>query len=286
MELWIAIILDITAATIVFVPLIQGLVRGFKRQLLALISLVVSAVAAYACSTFLAAPIYDSYVKAPVTDACVSAIQQIDPVSYADKLLAEQGVSIPEDELREKLAESGDALGQIKEIAKDNGIDANKADEMSDKLKDDYLADAPEEVRSVVPKSLQKLESIEINESQLTDLLNAAVTSPQEGGEFVEEHFIRPTVRSLMKTALFVAAFVVMQLIMLLIFFIMGFELRAQAYGAGDRFGGFMLGLLAGAGNLVILCLLVSFIEKASLGLFSIETLPSKVFLPVFKLIF
>ncbi|MBR1724797.1 MAG: hypothetical protein IJ723_07265, partial [Ruminococcus sp.] len=99
MELWLAIGLDILTAAVVLLPLIFGIIRGFKRQLLTLISLVVSAGAAFACATFLVTPIYDNYFKASVTDACIEAVGNIDPVQYADELLAEQGISVPEEEL-------------------------------------------------------------------------------------------------------------------------------------------------------------------------------------------
>ena len=66
----------------------------------------------------------------------------------------------------------------------------------------------------------------------------------------------------------------------------MRFDLRAHGEGAASRFGGFMLGLIAGAGNIGLLCILVRYIEKASLGLFVIGELPSKVFLPIFKFLF
>lgn len=286
MELWLAIGLDILTAAVVLLPLIFGIIRGFKRQLLTLISLVVSAGAAFACATFLVTPIYDNYFKASVTDACIEAAGNIDPVQYADELLAEQGISVPEEELRQKLSESGDAVAEAKRIAEEKGLTSEQALELSERFSDEYLADAPEQVRSVVPKVMQKMESADIDEAELTDLLNSASASPQEGGEYVEEHFVRPTAKKVMKFVVFTVVFVFVQLLMLLIFFIMGFDIRAHGYGAADRFGGFLLGIVCAAGSLVVLCLIVSFIEKASLGLFDIETLPSKVFLPVFQFLF
>lgn len=286
MELWTAIILDILAACLVVVPLIFGLARGFKRQLLSVISLAVSAAAAFACASFLAQPVYENYFQQPITDACANALANIDPVSYADQLLAEQGISIPETVLREKLADSGDAVGAAKKIAEENGLDEEKAKELSRRFSERYSAEAPEEVREAVPEVLRNMEKLDIKESQITDLLNAASASPQDGGEYAEEHLIRNTALQLLKAAIFCAAFIIMQLIMVIVYLIMRFDLRAHGEGAASRFGGFMLGLIAGAGNIVLLCILVRYIEKASLGLFVIGELPSKVFLPIFKFLF
>ncbi len=286
MELWIAILLDILAASLVVLPLIFGIIRGFKRQLLTVISLVVSGAAAFACASFLAAPIYNNYFKAGVTDACIKVVENIDPVQYADELLAEEGINISEEVLRQKLSESGDAVAEAKKIAEENGLDEEKAKELSKRFSDKYTEAAPEEVRSAVPKVMQKMEDIDIDEKQVVDLLNSATASPREGGEYIEEHFVRKTAMKVLETAVFAVVFLFVQLLMLLIFFIMGFEIRAHACGAGDRFGGFVLGLVIGAGNLVVLCILASYIEKASLGLFEITELPSKVFLPIFQFLF
>ena len=286
MELWIAIILDILTAALVVVPIIFGIVRGLKRQLLSVISLAVSAVAAFACATLITDTLYENYIKEPVTDACITAVEEIDPVSYADQLLAEQGISIPEDELREKLADSGDAVAEAKRIAEENGLSEDEAYDLSRRFSERYTKDAPEEVRKAIPGVMKKIESIELKESQVIDLLNSAASSPQEGGEYAEEHLVRPTAIQLLKAAVFAAAFILMQLIMLIIYLIMRFDLKAHGEGAASRFGGLLLGIIAGAGNAAVFCLLIRYLEKASLGLFMTDDLPSKVFLPVFKFLF
>ena len=262
MELWIAIILDILTAALVVVPIIFGIVRGLKRQLLSVISLAVSAAAAFACASLITDTLYENYIKEPVTDACITAVEEIDPVSYADQLLAEQGISIPEDELREKLADSGDAVAEAKRIAEENGLSEDEAYDLSRRFSERYTKDAPEEVRKAIPGVMKKIENIELKESQVIDLLNSAASS---------------SIMVIINTAVIVGFGSDL---------IMRFDLKAHGEGAASRFGGLLLGIIAGAGNAAVFCLLIRYLEKASLGLFMTDDLPSKVFLPVFKFLF
>lgn len=278
--------LDILAAVMVIVPLISGIVRGFHRQMISLMSLAASAAIAFSASVYLVTPVYEKYFEPGLTDVCIKSLENLDPVAYVKDALAGAGVDITEEQLRERLASSGDVIQEAKAIAEEKGVTVERAEELAGYMADFYLQEAPEEIRSAVPKIMRGMDSIEINEAQLTDLVNAAASSSQEGGEYIEKNLVRPTAMILLRWAIFGVIFVIVQLILLLGFFIFGQQARHYAHGAADRLGGFGLGLLLAAGNLLVLCLIVSGVEKASLGLIDIVSLPSKVFLPIFKLFF
>lgn len=288
-ELLIAIILDLLAAAAVVLPLISGIMNGFKRQLATFITLVVSAVAAYAGSAALAAPVYDGFVKEDVTAACVEFMDEYDPVREAGNMLKAQGVDISEEQLRRRLAESGDALGELDRIAAEHGLDGNYSEQLSEQLEKFVEQEDPESARlAEMIKSSEYYdgESGSIDLTKLTDLYNAAMASPEEGGEYIEEHMLRGFVRPLIRSVLFIFIYGIIQLIMFVIFRVSGVIRSGERISGRDRFAGFMLGFAAAAVRLAALCLVVSSIEQANPELFNIELLPSKVFLPVFKLLF
>ena len=282
----LGLLLDMIAAALIIIPLVTGIMRGFRRQFLTIIAAAVSLAAAYTASSLLVTPLYDSYFKPGIKTACTEAIDRADPLGYTQEKLAERGIDVSEDELRKRLADSGDAIAESKRLAEDMGLSPEQAAQLAEQISDEVLGSAPKEVRASVPKIMRRMESADLEEDQVIDLFNAAVISPEEGGAYAEENMVRPTAKGLLRTAVFMVVFVIAQLVMTLIFFIMGYDMRAQAYDAADRFGGFGIGIVCAAANLLVLCMLVSSIERSSLGFFNIEELHSMLFLPVFKFLF
>lgn len=288
-ELLIAIILDLLAAGAVVLPLISGVMKGFKRQLTTFITLVVATIAAYAGSAALASPVYDEFCKTEVTEACVTLMDEYDPVVLAQQMFSEHGVDISESELREMLVESGDALGKLDEIAEERGLDSNISEQIAQNIGE--LAESGDSDTATLAEMVKSSEiydkkSGSVDLSGLTDFYNAAVTSPEEGGNYIEEHYLRRFVSPLIEAVLFAVIFTLVRFIMYVIFRASGVIKSGERISGADRFWGFMLGFAAAAVRLAALCLIVSSIEQANPELFNIELLPSKVFLPVFKLLF
>jgi hypothetical protein len=122
-----------------------------------------------------------------------------------------------------------------------------------------------------------------MTEAQIYDTARACAQSSEDAADYVEQHYAAPVCTALLKSLIFVIALVVFSLVMRLAFFIFGFDFSRRPDSFGDRFGGILVGAVKAAANLLLLTVAVGFVEQACTDYFNIETLNSKIFLPIFN---
>ena len=284
---YIGILLDIVAVVLVVIPIIQGFRKGFKRRLLSLVALAVSAVVAYVVSGLFAPPIYNSYLKDKTQTMCVNAVKSVDPVSIAKQALAEKGVDISEERVREIMSQADtDQLQAVRQAAQEYGFDTESAAELAEQYGEMLPEKAAALIKDQAPQIADAISSGKISDVQLSETMKALVESPEEAGGYIEENYAAPLVTSGIEAALYTAVFVVMQLIMLVMFMLFGYDLKKNAETGGDRFAGVMLGLVCAAASLLMMCIVMSGIIKASNGMIDINSMKSAIFIPLYKIIY
>ncbi|MBP3271923.1 MAG: hypothetical protein J6M17_06795 [Ruminococcus sp.] len=281
----ISIALDIITAGLIFFPVWAGASRGAKRTLFTILALVISAAAGYTGAKLLAPSFYDEYVQARVHTACVAKAQQYDPVRLSRETLAQYGVAVTDDEIRQAIERSGDAVSYAKDIAEQNGINEEELRDAVDKLSAELLSTAPEAVQKAAPEVINQVFDDDLSNSEAYEAVQAAVKSPEALADYSEEHYVRPVAMTVINAALFVSICIAVRLLMLLVYAACG-VLRKNSHTAGDRFLGAVLGLVQGGSEVMLLILLVHTAETLSHDMFTADSLSSLIFMPIYRFFF
>lgn len=282
----ISLALDILTVILLAVPVIWGIARGMKRCGFSLLSLVVSSAVAFAVSGILAKPMYESFFKQNVHELCYNAAVGYDPVDKAGDLLESYGISVPEEDIREALTSSESLPVSMGNIARQCGADEENVYAIEQDIQNLLNEDVPDEIKKMIPRQLGDVADIELTDGELYDAARACAQSPEEAADYIEQTYAAPAVTALIKTVLFFITLVIVSLIMRLAYFLFRIEFGNSPKTFGDRFGGAVLGILMGMANLAVLAIAVSSAEQASDGLFNIELLDSRIFLPFFKIMY
>lgn len=281
------LILDAIVVLAIVIPVIAGFVKGFKRRLLSLIALGVSALVAYVAAGLLAPQVYESFLREKTLEVCTRTTSKFDPVAAAQKSLEQQGISLEEDYVREILSQAdAEQVSAVREAALEYGIDAEKAKELAEKFSDQLPEEAAKAVKEQAPMIAEALQGGAMSDKQLAEAVRAMVESPETAAEYVEERYAAPLVTAVAESVLFVLLFIIMQLIMLLVFMLFGFDLKKKADGGGDRFAGVLLGLVCAAANLLVMCIVITGFVKSGSGVFDIDSVNSLIFLPIYNRIY
>ncbi|MCR5121617.1 MAG: hypothetical protein K6B74_04280 [Ruminococcus sp.] len=278
------LVLDIIAVVAVLIPVLAGFKQGFKRRLLALIALGVSALIAYVGSGMLAPKVYDSLLKDKTRQMCVKVTKNFDPVSAAKKSLEAQGVSLDEDYVREILSQTDEnKIQAVRDAAEEYGIDAARAKELAEKFSDQLPEQAARALKEQAPQIAEALRSGAMTNEELAKAVRKVVKSPESAADYVEEKYAAPLVTAISEAVLFALIFALMQLIMILVFKLFGFDMKKKAASGGDRFAGVMLGLVCALANLLVMCIAITGFLKAGTSAFDIESVNSLIFLPIYN---
>ena len=283
MNYFIAVLLDLLTVIIVAVPIIRGFVKGVRRCAFSLLSLVVSAVVAYCASAAFAQPVYERFMQENINNACRTAAEEFDMVSQVSSLLDEYGVEADEGSLKEVLMSAEELPHSVAGLARESGMSEERYDELAEGVKVFLNDNMPAVLDDMIPESASAVSDLRLSDAQIYDLARACAESPEEAAEYTETTYAAPICTSLIRCVLFMLIFAVTSLMMRLAYYIFGFDFSDRAVSAGDRAAGLTLGVVAAAVGMMILCIAVSGAEKACGGLFSIDGLPSKVFLPIFN---
>ena len=278
------LVLDIIAVVAVLIPVLAGFKQGFKRRLLALIALGVSALIAYVGSGMLAPKVYDSLLKDKTRQLCVKVTKNFDPVSAAQKSLEAQGVSLDEDYVREILSQTDEnKIQAVRDAAESYGIDAARAKELAEKFSDQLPEQAARALKEQAPQIAEALRSGAMTNEELAKAVRKVVKSPESAADYVEEKYAAPLVTAIAEAVLFAMIFALMQLIMILVFKLFGFDMKKKAASGGDRFAGVMLGLVCALANLLVMCIAITGFLKAGTSAFDIDSVNSLIFLPIYN---
>ena len=283
MKLLISIILDVLAVMVLLIPMIRGFTKGMKRLIFSMLSLAVSTVTAFAVSGIFAEPVYQRYFKEKVHTYCENAAENYDITAQTSDMLSQYGVEIPEEDIRSALSSAESLPKSISSLAAAYGADAESAAQLEKDVDKMLSVDIPAEIKSAMP---QGMPSGSLTKGQIYDAARALARSPQEAADYAESEIAAPAATAVIKTVLFFLVQGLMSLIMLAAFFIFGVDFKSAPKTAGDRAGGAALGLVQGAASLLILVMVVGAAEQASGGLFDIESLSSKIFLPIFNILY
>ncbi len=283
----VGLILDIIAICAVLIPVIAGFHSGFKRRLLSLIALAVSALVAYVVSGMFAPQVYERFLQEKTREVCMRTTENFDPISAAKQTLDAQGVYLEEDYIKDILSEADeDKVAMVREAAEEYGIDAEDARALAERFSDQLPEQAAKALKEQAPAIAEALQGGAMSDKQLAEAVRAAVESPETAGEYIEEHYAAPVVTAVTEAVLYALIFILMELIMLLVFMLFGFDLKQKAGSGGDRFGGVMLGLVCAAANLLVMCIVVTGFVKAGSNVFEIDSVNSLIFLPIYNKIY
>ena len=283
----VGLLLDAIVILSVLIPVIAGFHKGFKRRLLSLAALAVSALVAYVGSGLLAPQLYENVLREKTLEVCVNTTQSFDPVSAAKETLDKQGIVLEEDYVRQILSEADeDQISAVREAAIEYGIDAEKAKELAERFSDQLPDQAAKALKQHAPKIAEMVQDGAVTNKQISEAVKAMVESPETAAEYVEEHYAAPIVTAGTEAVLFALIFILMQLIMLLVFTLFGFDLKKKASSNGDRFAGVLLGLVCAAANLLVMCIVVTGIKKSGANIIDIDSVSSMIFLPIYQKIY
>lgn len=282
----ISLILDILTVILLAVPIIWGIARGMKRCGFSLLSLAVSSAVAFAVSGIMAEPVYESFFKESVYDLCYNTAVGYDPVDKAGDLLENYGISVPEEDIREALTSSESLPQSMGNLARQCGADEGNVSALEEDIRNLLNEDVPSEIKKMIPKQFGSVADIDLSDGELYDAARACARSPEEAADYAEQTYAAPAATALIKTMLFFITLIIISLIMRLAYFLFRIEFGNSPKTFGDRFGGAVLGIMMGIANLAVLAIVVSSAEQASGGLFNIELLDSRIFLPFFKIMY
>lgn len=278
------LILDAIAVLAVVIPILAGFVKGFKRRLLSLVALAVSALVAYVASGLLAPQVYESFLREKTIEVCTRTTEKFDPVAAAKQSLDRQGIVLEEDYVRQILSEAdAEKVAAVRQAAEEYGIDAEKAKELAEKFSDQLPEQTAKALKEHAPAIADAIQGGAMTDKQLAEAVRAMVDSPETAAEYVEEHYAAPLVTAAAEAVLFALIFILMELIMLLVFFLFGFDLKAKASSGGDRFAGVLLGIVGAAANLLVMCIVVTGFVKSGSKVFDLDSVNSLLFLPIYN---
>lgn len=281
----ISITLDVLVLALVFFPVAAGIRKGLVRRLVSIAVLIAAAAAGYFGSAALTPSVYDEYLRDRVQEVCLRKAEQFDPVRLSSDALAQYGIEMSEDEIRQAVAESADAVHYAESLAEESGLDRQQLEKFSADLSEQLLSAAPESVKAAVPEVVPKLFGAELSNSEAFEVIQAAARSPEDAAVYAEEHYARPLIESVLRMGLFAAITLLVRLVLSAIFALI---LRAggSTIETADRIQGGLLGAAQGALEVGLLILIVHSAESMSDGRFAPQNLGSVVFLPVYKLFF
>ena len=281
------LILDAIVILSVLIPVIAGFTKGFKRRLLSLVALGVSALVAYVAAGLLAPQLYENVLREKTLEICVRTTSGFDPVATAKQSLDAQGISLDEDYVRQILTEADEEkIAAVREAAIEYGIDAEKAKELAERFSAQLPDQTAKALKEHAPKMAEMIQDGAVTNKQISEAVKAIVDSPETAAEYVEEHYAAPIVTAGTEAVLFALIFILMQLIMLLVFMLFGFDLKAKASSNGDRAAGVLLGLVCAAANLLVMCIVVTGFKKSGSNIIDIDSVNSLIFLPIYKKIY
>jgi uncharacterized membrane protein required for colicin V production len=281
----ISFALDFIVVLLIAVPIILGTVRGLKRRIFSLLALAISTAAAFAVSGIAAQPIYESLFKEKVYAVCLNAAEEYDPVAKASELLGGYGINATDEEIRSALTSAEGLPQSMGTLAQNYGADSTQAAALEDEIRSMVSDDIPDEIQSMLPEGLDFAAELNFTEGEIYDAARACAQSPEEAADYAESVYAAPIITALIKTAVFALTQIVMGLIMRLAFLIFGIDFR-RPLTATDRLGGFALGVVTAAANVLIMAIVVNSVEQACGDFFVIENLNSVVFLPIFNFLY
>jgi uncharacterized membrane protein required for colicin V production len=282
----ISFLLDAAVVLAVAFPLIRGYRRGFKKCAFSLLSFAVAVIAAFVISDLFAQPVYERFVRDRAYEMCLSAAQKYDPAENVDKILVEYGADIPEQEIRTALTSAESLPESIAKLAENYGVSGTQTEDIRGKISDSLNSDVPETLKSMAPAGVRNMVSLDLSDAQIYDAARACAQSPEEAADYAEENFVAPICTAIVKSVLFFLSAFLVSLIMKLAFFIFGFDFSRRPETFGDRFGGMLFGAVSAAANVLVITAAVGFVEQAGTGYFDIQSLNSKIFLPIFNALY
>jgi uncharacterized membrane protein required for colicin V production len=278
------LVLDIIAIAAVLLPVLAGFRQGFKRRLLALAALSISALIAYVGSGMLAPKVYDELLKDKTRQVCVRVTKSFDPVTAAKNSLEAQGVALDEDYVREILSQTDEnKIQAVRQAAEEYGIDANRARELAEKFSDQLPEQAARALKEQAPQIAEALRSGAMTNDELAKTVRQVVESPESAADYIEENYAAPFITAIAEAVLFGLIFALMQLILVLVFSLFGFDMKKKAESNGDRCAGVMLGLVCALANLLVMCIVVTSFLKAGTSAFDMDSVNSLIFLPIYN---
>lgn len=214
---------DVAILGLLFIFMYTGWKRGLLKSLLAMLGYTVSVCAALMVSSFLAEPVYQSFVQPAVVHVVEENLDQMDVVGEVQKLITSSnlGITIGREDLTQVLSQSADLADSISQYIEKNynGVQVPKSQierVLSSAIQDNsmvqgFLSALPSFMTTTVTDSLSK--GVEI----LGGALHAVTVSSGEAARYIEENILRESVVSLVRPILFVLAFALCMLIVRLL---------------------------------------------------------------------
>jgi uncharacterized membrane protein required for colicin V production len=278
--------LDILAVLLILLPIARGFAKGFKRRVFSLLSLAVSAIVAYTASGILAEPLYERFLSDRVLSLCTQAAESFDPVSGICEELENAGIYVGQEDMRSALISNGGISGAVSQAAQQYGASEEQVTQIRQSVTQKLQSQLPDAVSQTLPEQLRGFANLDFSDAQINDAAVAYAQSADDAAEYIESSFIAPICKATVRLVLFLIIMAATSAVMALAFRIFGFDFAKGASGFVDRLGGAALGAVAAAANIAILCAAVSAAELSSDGLFSAASLDSKIFLPLYNMIY
>ncbi len=280
-----AVFLDLLTLALLFFPVASGIHKGMIRRVLSIVVLIVSAGVGYFGSQALTPSVYDEFLRDQVHNVCLQKAEQYDPVRMSSDLLAQYGVELSEQQIRNMIMRSTDAVQYAETLADEVDIDQEKLSEFTAELSGQLLSSAPETVQAAVPEVINSFSGSKVSTAETFELIRAAAESPEAAAVYAEDHYAKPLIMSILRIAIFA---VITLLVRVIAGLIIAFALSAGGAGlsATDRILGGLIGVVQAALEVGVLVFIIHTAETVSSGRFDPQKLTSFIFLPIYSFFF
>lgn len=281
---------DIIMIIIVIMFCIIGAKRGIIRSIVFFVILIISLLAGYLVSGFIAEPVYDAYVKDKVVNSVKKPIEGFDIAEFVNEkfFVDKLGIKVSEGELNKALGSDGNLSENISSYARSRGIPISKdtvSKEIDIILKSDSVKN---EAESLLPSYLKPIfDSVVSNDTDTLEnvIQSLAKSDKAEAAEDITETILKPIVITVLRTILFILCFIAIWIILRIIVAITRLGKNSQKGGINTVLGG-VLGIVKGLIIVLLITSVVSIISPAvsvldadSSFTFSESTVNNSVFL-------
>ena len=264
-----SIFLDAAVILIVSLTSIAGFHKGFIKYVISLLGTVAAVIIAFAAADFLTEPVYEKYVKSPLTSAVETAVDSIDVVSLARKGLDSTGVGeqISDAEIRKLIDKGGSLADNVEKLIIKKGGAAEAAKNAKEKFSSymnngltDKINEITEDERfSVITKR------INISGEQLGKSAKLlAEGNKNQACEYMTESIFAPAVKSTLRVMIFIAAFIAAAILVKIILYLSGIFNKFPGLNAANRFGGLTLGFVKGCLYIALLAFLMCIVVNST----------------------
>lgn len=264
-----SIFLDAAVILIISLTSIAGFHKGFIKYIISLLGTVAAIIIAFAAADFLTDPVYEKYVKEPLTSAVETAADSIDVVSLARKGLNSAGIGdkVSDAEIQKLIDKGGSLADNIENliVKKGDAVEtAKKAKEKFSSYMNDGITDKLNEITkderfSVITKR------INISGEQLgksAQLL--AEGNKKQACEYMTESIFAPAVKSVLKVLIFMVAFIIASILVRIILYLSGIFNKFPGLNAANRFGGLALGFVKGCLYIALIAFLMCIVVNST----------------------